>query len=281
MVKTGISTASFFDKLMLENVPALFSAWGVRCAEYYLNSYCEYDRRFVEPLAKATADAGIEVVSVHPMSLQYEPLLFTPHPRQQADALLAYESVLKAGEILHADHYVMHGPVVLGNGVSKNLQLERLAPIFDRLSAMAEDHGMRLTLENVSYSIMPTPEIGLNLHELCRRPLYHTLDIKQAIRAGVDPLAFVEAFGEYILAVHACDVDLSSGKPRYCLPPKGGYDYAHLIGALQSKGFSGAVLLEAYSDMYESCEELKDAYFAMEHQINAQEVSYGTESCES
>ena len=267
MVKTGISTASFFDKLMLEDAPALFSAWGVRCAEYYLNSYCEYDPAFVKPLAEATADAGIEVVSVHPMSLQYEPLLFTPHPRQQADALIAYESVLKAGEILHADHYVMHGPVVL-NGVAKNLQLERLAPIFDRLIDMAEDHGLHLTLENVSYSIMPTPEIGLQLHELCNRPLYHTLDVKQAIRAGVDPLAFAEALGEHILAVHACDVDVSSGKPRYCLPPRGGYDFSSLIGALQKKGFSGAVLLEAYSDMYQSCEELKDAYFAMNRQIN-------------
>ena len=198
MVKTGISTASFFDTLMLEDAPALLSSWGVCCAEYYLNSYCEYDPAFIAPLAKATADAGIEVVAVHPMSLQYEPLLFTPHPRQQADALKAYALVLRAGELLHADHYVMHGPVVL-NGVAKNLQLERLAPIFDRLSDMAADHGMKLTLENVSYSIMPTPEVGQTLHAMLTRPLYHTLDIKQAIRAGVDPLAFAEAFGETAL----------------------------------------------------------------------------------
>ena len=268
MVKIGISTASFFDTLMLEDVPALFSSWGVHCAEYYLNSYCEYDPAFVKPLAKATEDAGIEVVAVHPMSLQYEPLLFTPHPRQRADAMRAYESVLMAGELLHADHYVMHGPVVL-NGVAKNLQLERLAPIFDRLSDMAEDHGLHLTLENVSYSIMPTPEVGLKLHELCRKPLYHTLDIKQAIRAGVDPLDFADALGEHILAVHACDMDVSSGQPRYCLPPRGGYDFKRLIEALREKGFSGAVLLEAYSDMFETHDELRDAYAALNRQINA------------
>ena len=267
MVKTGISTASFFDTLMNEDAPALLSAWGVRCVEYYLNSYCEYDRAFVEPLAKATADAGIEVVAVHPMSLQYEPLLFTPHPRQQADALKAYELVLKAGEILHADHYVMHGPVVL-NGVAKNLQLERLAPIFDRLSDMAADHGLKLTLENVSYSIMPTAEIGRRLHALVTRPLYHTLDIKQAIRAGVDPLEFVDTFGESILAVHACDCDRSGGTLRYCLPPRGGYDFRRLTDALQKKGFSGAVLLEAYSDMFRKMEELRDGYRALDRQIN-------------
>ena len=276
MVKTGISTASFFDKLMLERVPALFREWGVRCAEYYLNSYCEYDPAFVEPLRRATEEAGIEVVSVHPMSLQYEPLLFTPHPRQQADALLAYETVLKAGEILSAKHYVMHGPVLL-NGVAKNMQLERLAPIFDRLSEMAEDHGLKLTLENVSYSIMPTPDVGLKLHELCRRPLYHTLDIKQSIRAGVDPAAFVDAFGESILAVHACDCDFGGWCPRYCLPPHGGYDFRRLVKALQEKGFTGAVLLEAYSDMYRDIAELKDAYYAMDRQINTEDETDGTQ----
>lgn len=267
MVTAGISTASFFDTLMVEDAPKLFREWGVRYAEYYLNSYCEYDPVFIDRLAKETEDAGIRVVGVHPMSLQYEPLLFTPHPRQRADALKAYELVLRAGERLRADHYVMHGPVVL-NGVAKNLQLERLAPIFDTLSDMAEDHGLHLTLENVSYSIMPTPEIGLAIRSLIQRPLYHTLDIKQAIRAGVDPLAFVDAFGEWILAVHACDCDLSGKTPRYCLPPSGGYDFKALVDALQEKGFSGTVLLEAYSDMYRDKSELKDAYLALKQMIN-------------
>ena len=272
MVKTGISTASFFDKLMLEDAPALLSAWGVRYAEYYLNSYCEYDPAFVEPLARASEEAGIEVVAVHPMSLQYEPLLFTPHPRQREDALKAYETVLKAGERLKADHYVMHGPVVL-NGVAKNLQLERLAPILDRLSGMAEDHGLRLTLENVSYSIMPTPEIGLTLQALMNKTLYHTLDVKQSIRAGVDPMAFVNAFGERILAVHACDCDCENGTPRFCLPPRGGFDFKRVTDALGKKGFTGTALLEAYSDMYRDVAELRDAYVALDRQINGMEES--------
>ena len=267
MVNVGISTASFFDTLMLEDAPALFRQWGVRHAEYYLNSYCEYDPVFIDRLAKETEDAGISVAGVHPMSLQYEPLLFTPHPRQRADALKSYELVLQAGERLKADHYVMHGPVVL-NGVAKNLQIERLAPIFDQLSDMAEDHGMHLTLENVSYSIMPTPEIGLQIHALISRPLYHTLDIKQAIRAGIDPTAFVDAFGEHIIAVHACDCDFSGAFPRYCLPPHGGYDFRGLVDALCKKGFHGSVLLEAYSDMYRDKSELKDAYDVLDQIIN-------------
>ena len=85
MVTAGISTASFFDTLMLEDAPALLQQWGVKYAEYYLNSFCEYDPVFVDRLAKETEDAGIRVVGIHPMSLQYEPLLFTPHPRQRSD----------------------------------------------------------------------------------------------------------------------------------------------------------------------------------------------------
>jgi sugar phosphate isomerase/epimerase len=134
---------------------------------------------------------------------------------------------------------------------------------------MAEDHGLHLTLENVSYSIMPTPEVGQAIRALIKRPLYHTLDIKQSIRAGVDPLAFVDAFGEHILAVHACDCDFSEGKPRFCLPPHGQVDFKAIMQALQKKGFCGAVLLEAYSDMFQSHEELRDAYDALDQQINA------------
>jgi sugar phosphate isomerase/epimerase len=268
MVKTGISTASFFDTLMLEDAPRLLSEWGVRYAEYYLNSYCEYDPAFIEDLAKRSSDAGVRVVSIHPMSLQYEPLLVTPHPRQRADAEKAYELVLKAGERLGADHYVMHGPVVL-NGVAKNLQLERLAPIFDHLSDMAEDHGLHLTLENVSYSIMPTPEIGLDLHAMMNRPLYHTLDVKQSVRAGVDPLRFVEAFGDRILAVHACDVRFVDGKPRYVLPTQGDYDFRGLVDALRKKGFDGTVLLEVYSDMFHAHSEVRESYEALTRMINA------------
>ncbi len=268
MVRTGISTASFFDTLMLEDAPALFRSWGVRYAEYYLNSSYEYSPAFTKMLKSRSDDAGIEVVAVHPMSLQFEPLLFTPHPRQREEATASYEAVLKAGEILGADHYVMHGPVVLGNGVTKNLEFERLAPIFDRLSDMAEDHGLHLTLENVSYSIMPSPEIGTILHGLMRRPLYHTLDLKQSIRAGFDPMQFVDAFGERIIAVHACDCDRSGEKPRFCLPPRGGFDFKRIVDALQKKGFSGTVLLEAYSDMFQSHKELKDAYDALSRQIN-------------
>ena len=52
MVITGISTASFFDTLMLEDAPALLRKWGVKNAEYYLNSSCEYDAAFADRLAK-------------------------------------------------------------------------------------------------------------------------------------------------------------------------------------------------------------------------------------
>ena len=267
MIITGISTASFFDTLMLEDAPALFRQWGIKTAEYYLNSASEYAPDFVELLKKRSEDAGVSVVAVHPMSLQFEPLLFTPHPRQREDAMQHYEAVLAAGERLGADHYVMHGPVVL-NGVAKNLQFERLAPIFDFLSDMAEDHGLHLTLENVSYSIMPSPEVGLALRSLLKRPLYHTLDIKQAIRAGIDPLSFVEAFGEDILAVHACDCKQIEGKPHFCLPTDGEVDFKAIVNALREKGFSGAVLLEAYSDMFKTHEQLRDAFYALDQQIN-------------
>ena len=52
MIQTGISTASFFDTLMLEDAPALFHKWGVRFAEYYLNSSFEKRKEVEDYLEK-------------------------------------------------------------------------------------------------------------------------------------------------------------------------------------------------------------------------------------
>lgn len=268
MANIGISTASFFDRVMLEDAPQLLCQWGVTEAEYFLNCRGEYAPAFLDLLVKRTQDNGIRVTSVHPMSLMFEPQLFSPHPRQFQEACAEYEQVLAAGERLGADHYVMHGAPTLA-GVTKNLQIERLAKVFDLLCDRAADHGLQLTLENVSWCIFQTPSFAAALEQQMQRDtLRYTLDVKQAIRAGQDPLAFAKALGKKILAVHAVDCDMHGAKPRFCLPPQGGYDFHTLLQALTENGFDGVVLLEAYSDMYQTLDELKNAFEALKNSCN-------------
>lgn len=267
-MRIGISTASFYNQVMIEDLPALYAKWGVRYAEYFLNSFCEYEPDFVEQLAERTEENGITVCSVHPMSSMFEAQLFSMHPRQKQDAFRTYEKVLAAAKRLRAGRYCMHGAAHL-SGAAKNLEIGRIAPIFDELCAMAESYGVRLTLENVSWCFFREPEFALRLLDAMKQDgLHFTLDIKQAVRSGNDPFAFTELLGDRIDAVHCCDCRLENGRVRYLLPPRGGFDFSGLIRALRGKGFDGDVLLEVYSDTYSSLEELCDSFYAFKDVIS-------------
>lgn len=261
-MRVGISTASFYNHYMIEDLPAVYADWGVRYAEYFLNSFCEYEPAFIDLLAERTKRHGVTVCSVHPMSSMFESQLFSLHPRQIDDAFAIYEKVLAAGQKLGAGRYCMHGAAHL-SGAAKNLELYRIAPVFDRLAALAAQYGIRLTLENVSWCFCREPEFALRLLDAMQSDgLHFTLDVKQAIRSGVDPFAFVEAIGDRIDAVHCCDCVTENGRTVYRLPPYGGFDFRRLIDALRKKGFDGDVLLEVYSDTYRDLSELRESFYA-------------------
>ena len=60
---------------------------------------------------------------------------------------------------------------------------------------------------------------------------------------------------------------MKDGKMRYLLPPYGSYDFKGLIGKLKAKGFDGDVLLEVYSDMYNTLDDLKTAFYDFEKSL--------------
>lgn len=266
-MRIGISTASFYNHYMIEDLPALYAEWRVRYAEFFLNSLCEYEPDFITMLKQRTEENGVTVCSVHPMSSMFESQLFSLHPRQQQDAFRIYEKVLQAAKQLGSHRYCMHGAAHL-SGAAKNLEIYRIAPVFDRLCDLADAYDVRLTLENVSWCFFREPGFALRLLEAMRSDSLHfTLDIKQAIRSGADPLSFVDALGTRIDAVHCCDCRVENGTIQYLLPPYGGFDFKGMIDALKKKGFDGDVLMEVYSDMYGSDEELRDSFYAFQKAI--------------
>ena len=153
----------------------------------------------------------------------------------------------------------MHGVATLA-GAAKNLEIERVAPVFSELCAMAEEHGVTLALENVSYCVFCTPEYGRLLRERTGDRLHYTLDVKQAARSGFDPLRYVEAVGERIVNVHLCDYErLPNGRLRWRMPGQGACDLPALAAALRARGYAGPAFVEVYSDMYGGVQELYDS----------------------
>ena len=263
-MNVGISTASIFNKAMVEDIPAMLSPMGCRTIEVFLNTFSEYRPDFVGLLRRRIDDAGLSVYSVHPMSNQFEAQLFSIHPRQKADAFSVYREALNAGRMLGATHYVMHGSPHLG-GTAKNLEMERITPVFRELLDVAAEYGITLCLENVSWCFFHAPAFGTELKErLGDHRLKFVLDVKQAVRSGEDPFAFVEAVGEDLENWHLCDYAFDgNGKLSLKMPGKGQCDFMALGKAMVNKGYQGPAFVEVYSDMYTDPDELKASYDSM------------------
>ena len=264
-MNVGISTASIFNKAMVEDTPAMLVDIGCKEIEVFLNTFSEYRPDFVRLLRKRIDDAGLVVYSVHPMSNQFEAQLFSIHPRQKADAFSMYRDALNAGRILGATHYVMHGSPHLG-GTAKNLEMERITPVFRELLDVAAEYGITLCLENVSWCFFHTPAFGAELRQrLGDRRLKFVLDIKQAVRSGEDPFAFVEAVGEDLANWHLCDYAFDgTGKLSLKMPGQGQCDFFALGKAMAAKGYNGPAFIEVYSDMYRELDELKSSFDIMQ-----------------
>ena len=263
-MEIGISTASYFNKKQIEDAVLDIGAHDVRLCELFLNTFSEYEPDFVELLAERLERAHVRVFSVHPMSMQYEPQLFSIQSRQRADAFTLFERVLSAGRRVGASHDVMHGPARLFGGV-KNIEIHRISPILLELDALARDYGIQLTLENVSWCIFNEPAFGERLADITGGKIKHTLDVKQAVRSGYDPMEYINAVGDLIVNVHLCDaVGLPGGSARYHMPGFGAYDFLSMFNLLAQKGYSGPAFIEVYSDMYSEIPVLYDSYARMQ-----------------
>lgn len=275
-MQLGISTASYFNKLPVEDAVTDIARHGVPLCETFLNTYCEYVPSFVEGLAARAHENELRVYSVHPMSTQFEPQLFSLLDRQREDALRIFDTILQDGQLLGASYYVMHGPAHL-SGVAKNLNLARIAPIFAELAARAAGRGLTLTLENVSWCVFCRPDFGQALASLLPPgTMKYTLDVKQALRAGYDPLEFVDAVGDDIVNVHLCDaIRQPDGRILLKMPGKGEYDFKKLFSALHAHGYTGPAFIEVYSDMYADVSELYESLAWLDTLLNSSPAHTG------
>ena len=83
--------------------------------------------------------------------------------------------------------------------------------------------------------------------------LRFTLDIKQAMRAGCDPVTFVHAMGDRLCNVHVCDWHEDG---TLCLPGEGCFDFDALMEALAEIGYDGPIIMEPYLKLIKSDEAL-------------------------
>ena len=255
-MRIGLSTSGFYGRFETEEAAEYIAALPVDCAEAFLQTPSEYTREFA---AKTRRRFGpVACTSVHPMGIQFENSMMSRSKRQRQDAFDLFCRVLDAGKTLGAKTYVYHGRSTsqlspLPWDLQKNLDV--LGPMCE----LAAQRGMVIGWENVFWCQLTTPgrvrEAAAALGDV-----RFTLDIKQAMRAGCDPIDFVAAMGGRLANVHICDWREDGG---LCLPGEGRFDFGAFFAALAQTGYDGPVIIEPYLRLIHSEEALLESIHLM------------------
>jgi sugar phosphate isomerase/epimerase len=179
-----------FDLVTEESLWFLHAA-GIRAVEIYLQCDEELEEEYLKDLAGSCAGLGLAVTSLHPYVYGFENLLFSRYQRQRRWAFQRFERYLSAARLLGAPVYVSHGPpphtVTDGEGFTP-----AYLGTTSELLGIANDHGVRYCLENVSYGLVRTP---LDAHRQLMEfgdELGLVIDVKSAWKSGFRPAEFLQ-----------------------------------------------------------------------------------------
>ncbi|HIY98644.1 MAG TPA: sugar phosphate isomerase/epimerase [Firmicutes bacterium] len=256
-MEIGISTASYFPRLLTEDAMDEVARAGAKVGEVFFATHSEYTRDFAAVVKERADRGGVRINSVHALTNQFEPELFGKGLRAHADAITTFTRVCEAGETLGAKYYVFHGATRLKPAVKYVFDYGFLAERVNGLCDIAGSHGITLTYENVHWAYFSVPEYFEKLSPLCPR-LGATLDIKQAMQSRLDYADFMKVMGGRLKTVHLCNYTESG---RLVMPhsKEGVFDFRLLFKRLKDAGFDGACLIEVYSSCYSGFGEIKES----------------------
>lgn len=254
-MRVGVSTASLFNRLPNEDAVAFLNDLGIKEAEVFLTSFCEYDEKFGALIDERRGQ--VRVHSVHVLSTQFEPQLFSTYSRTKDDAYFWLEKTMAAAKQFGAKYYTFHGTARYKKAArsGKNDDFSAIAKSLREIGACCEKYGVKLSLENVEWSTYNRPESLERIKELYPE-ISTVLDVKQARISGYPYEEYLKSMAGRLSHVHVSDVD---ERGKICLPGRGIFDFPLLLKRLRDIGFDGPLLIEVYKDDYQDVKELKEA----------------------
>lgn len=249
-MQVGASTACFYPletELALQQVTEL----GFPCAEVFFNARQELRPAFVQRLAAIAKAGGTRVVSVHPFSSFMESsCIFGDYQRRFDDTIDIYKETCHAAAQLGAQFVVIHGAVAQPKIPIPD---ERYFERFLQLVEIGKTEGVTVCQENVNRFKSQSIAFCHRMRNALGEDYHMVLDIKQAVRAGEDPFAFLDAFQNEIVHVHISD----HSPEKDCQPPGlGSFDFRRLYRTL---GDRVHYVIEIYSRGYQVKAELQRA----------------------
>ena len=256
-MKAGVSTASLYP-METEIAVRTLGEMGVRNIEIFVNDTSELEGEVREKIASCIKEYNMNVVSIHPFNSPLETLFLFSDYKRRVDTISAlYKKYFEFMQYVGARIFVLHGAQKDAR-CSDEMYVER----FMKLNESASEFGALVAQENVHYCKSGNIEFLKMLERECGAKF--VLDIKQAVRAGYDPIEIAEAVGGSVIHLHVSD-----NRPGAdCIPVgQGTYDMAKLIRALHGKGFDGAMLVELYRNGYSEFSELTESVKHLENII--------------
>jgi sugar phosphate isomerase/epimerase len=174
----------------------------------------------------------------------------------RGDAEVVLHNVCNAASILGAKYITFHGPLKLKRQQYVH-NYDNIAITINKICDILTQYGLKLSYENIHYGYFDNPGYFATLSQLCPE-LYATIDVKQAVQGGKNPLEFLKACSDRISTIHLCDVDLNNSP---CLPLDGVIDFDSIFNYLVSNDIRVPLLLELYSSSYRHREQdIVDSY---------------------
>ncbi|MFA6941733.1 MAG: sugar phosphate isomerase/epimerase [Clostridiaceae bacterium] len=248
-MKIGISTANFYPDTNTEDTIEKIKKLGFSIVEIFLNSESEYEPDFIGRLKDNLEKNNIEVYSVHGFSTSFEPFLFDRYKRRREDMIKRYKSIIRAAKGLGARTYTFHG---LRKTEWRNLNKDFIIDIYNNLSYEAANKGIVFSQENVSWCKSSEIDFLELLKDKMKYPVKFTFDIKQAYKAGVSPMSYLDIMGKDLVNFHINDRD----ENNLCLMPgRGSVDFRAIKNKLKQIGYDNVGIIEIYRDNYKNEDE--------------------------
>ena len=258
-MQLGLSTAAFYGRWETEEAAAAIAAYPV-----FLQTVSEYEPAFAKLVRRNLG--GIPCTSMHPSGIQFENQMFGRSARQRRDAFDLYRRTLDAAASLGASYYVYHGrSTALLSPLP--FSLEANLDMMGQMREEAAQRGIEVAWENVSWCQLTNCE-RIHAVKEAMPDVRFTLDVKQAMRAGEDPVLMAKTMGDRLVNVHVCDWDKHG---KLCLPGEGCFRFDLLAQTLREMGYEGPVVLEPYLALIQSDDALRASVHYLRNVINPPE----------
>ncbi len=250
MLTAGVSTACLYP-LPTEEALYDLALGGVQNVEIFINSHSELRKSFIMSLADILRRFDISCCAMHPFTGEMESMMFfSDYNRRIYDMLDYYKHYFAAMEALGAKIFVLHGGKSAGNA-------ETYAERLNLISETASQFGVTVAQENVARFACRSLSFMEEIKKQLGEKAAFTLDVKQAVRFGENPLTILNTLGSSIKHVHISD----HGQYGDCmLLGSGNFQVKNFLQTLSRFSPDCTVILELYRNAFSCTADLVQNY---------------------